>query len=250
MKKIYLTILVLVSIGITGVLFKAKSEDSMDNFGDILQKATKTILEKKPEKDIKTEVVESGQVTFKAKRANLWLKQNSADEKKPTESIEITLPGELYNPPKEILMVEKKEVNRSTIENTVASVFSANKSGDLNWISDNFMDNDKEKIKKLFKDKKIMEDSKSDAQKIISVSITGQADYKDSVLVFIEESYLNGKKVKESIACKKTEKGWKVTNEFSDDKTFDIVFAALSSGEVSIKEKESQKQEPPKDSKS
>ena len=117
----------------------------------------------------------------------------------------------------------------------MSSVFSANRSGDLNWISDNFTDNDKKKIKKLFTDKKILEESKSDAQKIISIYVTGQADYKGSVLVFIEEDYVNGKKIKESLACKKTEKGWKVTNEFSSDEAFDIVFGAVSSGKVSLK---------------
>ena len=70
------------------------------------------------------------------------------------------------------------------------------------------------------------------------------------VLVFIEENYINGKIMKESLACKKTEKGWKITNEFSDDKTFDIVFAALSSGEVSLKGKEAQKEKSTNDSKS
>ena len=250
MKKSYLIILILVLTSASSVLFKAKSEDFGGKSLDILQQATKTILEKPLEKDKKAEVIESGQITFKTKRLNLWLKEKSIDEKKLNELVEITLPGKLYSPSKEILMVEKKEVDRSTIEGTIASVFSANRSGDINWISDNFTDKDKEQIKKLFTNKKTLEDSKSDAQKIISVYITGQADYKGSVLVFIEEGYINGKKIKESIACKKTEKGWKVTNEFSSDKTFDIVFAALSSGEVSLKGKESQEQEPAKDSKS
>ena len=61
---------------------------------------------------------------------------------------------------------------------------------------------------------------------------------------------MDGRKIKEALALKKTDKGWKIDNEFSSDKTFDIIFAALSSGEVSIKEKEASKQEPTKNSKS
>ena len=246
MKKIHLIILILMLIGANSIVFKAKSEDS----ADILQKATETILEKPVEENKKTEIIESGKIKFKVKRSNLWVKGKSSNEKKLGEFVEITLPGKLYDPPREIFTIEKKDVDRSTVENTVASVFSANKAGDLDWISDNFTDKDKEKIKELFSNKNILEESKSDAQKIVSIYITGQADYKDAVLVFIEQDYISGKKIKESLACKKTEKGWKVTNEFAEDKTFDIIFAALSTGEVLLKGKESPKEKPVMDSKS
>lgn len=232
MRKIYLFILFLALIE-SNVLFKAKSEELKDHPEDVLQQVTKKVLEKKVRL---VEEVKSGEIMFKVKKSNLWLKkEGSLDKKKSDEFAEITLPGKLYNPPKEIMIIKKQDVDRSNIENAVASVFSATRSGDLNWISDNFTDNDKERIKTLFTDKKILEESTSDAQKIISIYITGQADYKDSVLVFIEEDYVNGKRVKESLACKKTEKGWKVTNEFSSDEAFDIVFGAVSSGKVSLK---------------
>ncbi len=248
MKKIYLIILVLGLVVMNGALFEAKSEAPED----ILQKATSKILEQKQAKDKKTEVIESGEIIFRVKRTNLWLKEKPRD-KKPDEFAEAVLLGKLYSPLKEIQMVEKKEdVDRSTVENAIASVFSANRSGDLDWISDNFTDTDKQKIKTLFKNKKVLEESKSDAEKIISIYIIGQADYKGAVLVFVQENYVDGRKLKESLACKETEKGWKVTNEFSKDKTFDIVFAALSSGEFSLKGKELLKKEVPvvKDSKS
>ena len=236
MKKTYLIVLIMVLVSVNSSLFDAKSEDKLE---DILQKTTSKILEKPAKMVKKAESIENGQIIFKVKSANLWVKEKSKDKKNSNEFVEITLPGKLYNPPKEIFTIEKKDVDRSSIENIVASVFSANKAGDLSWIIDNFTDNDKEEIKKLFKNKKILEESESDAQKIISIYIIGQADYKDSVLVFIEQDYLDGSKVKESLACKKTEKGWKVTNKFASDKTFDIVFAALSSGEISLKGKDS-----------
>ena len=83
----------------------------------------------------------------------------------------------------------------------------------------------------------------------MAIYLLGQVDYKDSVLVFIEQDYLGGK-VKESLACRKTEEGWRVTNEFLDDETFDIVFSALSNGKVSLNGKELLKEETSKDSKS
>ncbi len=247
MKKMYLIILVFILIGLNSVLSKAKSENSENKIEDILQGATKTALEYKLEK---SEKVEIGEIKFKVKKANLWIKEKNTDKKKLNEFAEITLPGKLYNPSKRILTIEKKEVNRNTIEGAVASVFSANKSGDLDWIVDNFIDKDKEKIKSIFKDKKILDQSQKDTEKIISTYIYGQADYKGSVLVFIEQDYIERGKIKESLALKKTEKGWKVTNEFVDDKTFDVVFAAVSAGEVSLKGKESPKENSVKDSKS
>ena len=250
MKNTHLIILVSALICINNILVSAKAEDSKDTLDDILQKTTTTILENKLKKIKKAEEVEIGQIMFKVKRTNLWLKEKSDGKKKLGEFAEITLPGKLYPSPKEIPAIEKKDIDRSTIDGTVASAFSANKSGDLNWIVDNFTDKDKEKVKAVFKNKKILEQSKADAQKIISAYVIGQADYKGSVLVFIEQDYLDGRKIKESLACKKTEKGWKITNEFSEDRTFDIVFAALSSGEVSIKGKEPLKEKSAEDLKS
>ena len=247
MKKVWLFVSLLI---VSCVFLTAKSEEPGNKFEDILQEATNKLLEKKIELGKKTSIIESGEIKFKAKRANLWFKEKSQDQKKLSEFVEISLPGKLYTPAKEITTIEKKDVDRSTIENAVASVFSANRAGKVDWIVDNFIDKDKTKVKSLFKNKKILEDSQTDSQKIVAVYLIGQADYKDSVLVFIEQDYIDGRRVKESIALKSTENGWKVTNEFSSDETFDIVFAALSSGEVSLKEKESSEKEPAKDTKS
>ena len=249
MKKVCLFVSLLI---VNCIFLAAKSEEPENKFEDILQETTNKILEKKIELGKKTSIIESGEIKFKVKRANLWFKEKSQDQdqKQLSEFVEIFLPGKLYTPGKEITTIEKKDVDRSIIENAVASVFSANRAGKLDWIVDNFIDKDKAKVKSLFKNKKILEASQTDSQKIVAVYLIGQADYKDSVLVFIEQDYIDGRRVKESIALKDTESGWKVTNEFSNDETFDIVFAALSSGEISLKEKESSEKEPPKDSKS
>lgn len=243
MKNLNLAILVLVFV-CTGSLFsKSIAEDSESSFEDLLNSTTKSVFEKKEKKK---EIVESGQIKFKVKKQNLWFKNKLEKTEKLSDFAELSLPGKLYDPPREIQTIEKKEeADRSTLENAVASVFSANKSGDLNWIVENFVDSEREKIKKIFQNKKLLEESKADAEKIISIYITGQVDYKDSTIVLIEQKYIDGRKAKESMACKKTEKGWRVTNEFSADKNFDIVFAALSYGEVFMKDKKLPENEKP-----
>ncbi len=243
MKNINLIMLALIIACASNLLLKSNAEESESSFEDLLNSTTKSIFEKKEEKK---EIVESGQIKFKVKKQNLWFKDKLGKTEKLSDFIELSLPGKLYNPPRGIQTIERKEdVDRSTLENAISSIFSANKSGNLNWIVENFVDSDQGKIKKIFQNKKLLEESKLDAERIISIYITGQVDYKDSTIVLIEQKYIDGRKAKESMACKKTEKGWKVTNEFSADKNFDIVFAALSYGEITMKDKKLPENEKP-----
>ena len=184
----------------------------------------------------KTDDSTNHQLTFRAKKTDLWIKNSSlVEEKKDDDFIEVELPGELYESPKQVLEITKKEINRNTLEGIVASVFSANKAADLKWIVDNFVDEEKAKTKSLFKNKQILKESQADAQGIRGRYIKGQVEYKDYIIVFIEEDYPRGKKVTEALTCKKTREGWKVTNALASDETYDVVFAALATGDVLAK---------------
>ena len=262
MKSISLIILLVIVFSISSSFSQVRSQDSENSdfsqtgaedaqkkIESILHNTAMTILENKSAKE-KGGGDESGKITFKVKKANLWLKEKNTDKKSPDQFVETTLSGKLYFPPKEVLTIEKKDIDRSTLEDAVASVFSANRAGEIDWIAENFVDKDKETIKKLFVNKKLLEESRADAEKIVSIYLTGQATYKGSVLAFIEQNYIDGRKIREALAYRKTEKGWKVTNEFSSDGTFDIVFGALSSGEVSIKGNDLKKETPIEKSKS
>ncbi len=239
MKNMFFVALSFILICFGNSSFCAELEKPETKSGNALEEATKAILEKKPEK------IDSGEVKFKVKRMNLWLQEKNTTKEKLDEFAEVVLPGKLYSPSKGISEIEKNAIKRDTVENAVASVFSANKSADLDWIADNFVDKDKEKIRAVFKDKKILDESRADAEKIMRTHIYGEAQYKGAVIVFIEQDYADKGKIKGTLALRKTDKGWKVTNEFSDDKTFDIVFAAVSSGEVSIKQNEKSKGKSP-----
>lgn len=175
-------------------------------------------------------------LTFRAKKTDLWVKDSTlAKEQSDNDFIEVELQGELYESPKQVFEITKKEINRNTLEGIVASVFSANKAADLKWIVDNFVDEEKDNAKLLFKNKKILKESQADAKSIRGRYIKGQAEYKDYIIVFVEEDYPRGKKVTEALTCKKTPDGWKVTNALANDETYDVVFAALASGDVLTK---------------
>lgn len=201
------------------------------------------ILKKDLEKDLNEKQVQDGEnkLTFRARKSALWFKNKIANKTKGNV-VEVSLEGELYNPPKKISEVSKNKIDRSTPEGVLASFFSASEKADLDWITSNYIDEEKDKVKTFFEDKKNLQDSKSASKSIKSKFITGKAKYKDYSIVFIEQNYKNGKDVTEAIACKETSDGWKITNEIANDEVFDIVFAAVNSGEViSGKEKLSEK---------
>ena len=171
-------------------------------------------------------------LTFRAKKTNLWLNKSLELTKDKDDTVEISLPGELYSLPKKISDVTKDAVDRSTLEGAVASIYSANEKGDVRWIVDNFVDEEKDEIKKVFKDKPVLKDSKLDANNIVSKYITGHANYKDYTIIFIEQEYKSGRKIVEALPCIETSNGWKTTNALLRDTTFDVVFAAVADGEV------------------
>ena len=200
-------------------------------------------LELRPEK----EEHKVKELTFKANIADLWFKHDGLNDDKTlekkkdakkeeknimVETADVSLQGEFYKTPTEVHAIPKKQVDRSTIEGLAESVFSAMREGNLKWIAENYVDEEEEQIKDAFKNKNDLKAAKLDFENIKAEHLLGHAIYKDYTLVFIEQEYNIGKKLIETIACKQTTDGWKVTNGLGNDKTFDIVFAALSSGEV------------------
>jgi len=181
----------------------------------------------------------NGNLTFKVNKKFLWMPDEEIIEENKKEVIlkkekfaEVTLPGKLYDLPKEIKDTTKKKADKSTPEGLVASYFSANKVGDFKWILSNFHDDDKEEITKTFSSEKALEITKNAAKTITAIHLTGFANYKDYTLLFVKQNFKQGNNITEALACKKTENGWKLTNSLSDDKTFDIVFAAIRDGKV------------------
>lgn len=171
-----------------------------------------------------------GELVFRANVLDLWTDNSKAKDGKNT--VEVTLAGELYEEPTKILGVSRKFSDKKTLEGLASSYFSSSKAGDIDWIQENFLDKEKDKIRSVYEKKNAIEASKSGAISIKDAYITGKAEYKDYVILFIEQRYGDGTKVREALACKETKNGWRLTSSLTDDETFDIVFAALSTGQV------------------
>lgn len=176
---------------------------------------------------------EEKKLVFRARETDLWFKSSlPVEEDKKRRYVEATLDGELFPSPKEIQDVDKDNVDRSTPEGLLSSYFSASEEGDVNWIVSNFLEDEQGKLKTILSNKKILKGSTKGAKKLKTKLLKGSALYNEFTLLFVEQSYGKGKKITEVVACKETNNGWKITNSLSEDKTFDIVFAAVSSGWV------------------
>lgn len=171
-----------------------------------------------------------GELIFRANASDLWTDNSKAKDGKNT--VEVTLAGELYEEPAKIIGVSRKFSDKKTLEGLASSYFSSSKVGDIDWIQENFLDKEKDKIRSVYERKNAIEASKSGARSIKDAYITGKAEYKDYVILFIEQRYGDGTKVREALACKETKDGWRLTSSLTNDETFDVVFAALSTGEV------------------
>lgn len=173
-------------------------------------------------------------LTFRANKSALWFKHpGSETEKTKKDTVEASLKGKLYDSPQQIIEINKeKEVNRDTALGIVISYFSSSKKGNANWIASNFVDEEKDEIKKLLTKKEFLKERQKSASKIESEYLVGEAKHKDYTILFIEQRYKDSEKIIEPLACKKTKDGWRITNSLSNDETFDIIFAALASGEV------------------
>lgn len=228
-------------------ILKQESSDSLEKLRPESKKeelkdlsSDKTVEEIKVGTETKAEVKNNkilenytGEITFRAKKSSLWLKTSKlAEGKGLNDFIEIKLSGELFSPGKEIKEIVKEEMDRSTVEGAVSSAFSANKAGDVNWIVGNFVEEEQKKAKFFFKDKEVLKDSQTDAQQIKSKFITGTVNYLGFVIVFVEQDYGDDKKITEAITLQKVAGEYKITNTLTDDETYDVVFAAISNGEV------------------
>ncbi len=175
----------------------------------------------------------TGELTFRAKKSSLWIMDSKlAEGKKLNDFIEVNIPGELYAPYREIKDISKSEVDRKTIESAISSIFSANKNGDLDWIVGNFIEEEQKKARFFFQDKNVLKDSQDDAKNIIAKHIVGRVDYNNHVIIFVEQNYGNNKKITEAITLKNVKGEYKLTNALAEDETYDLIFAAISNGEV------------------
>ncbi|MFH1622790.1 MAG: hypothetical protein ABIA97_06725 [Candidatus Omnitrophota bacterium] len=175
------------------------------------------------------------ELLFRVKVSSLGLQVSSqfVKDKKPDDVIEISLPGRLYEPNIQIKEISKDAINRNTPEDAELSIYSANKKGDAQWILDSWAQEDQKNIQDLLND--FLSKNTDIFQSMDRSYITGRAEYKNYILLFIQNLFKDGRKSPVIHTYIKTTGGWKATNALSADETFDVIFAALRSGQVILK---------------
>ncbi len=87
----------------------------------------------------------SSELIFHATAANFGIQTSGTleNQNNPDDVVELSLPGRLYNPPKEVKEVSRENVDRDTLEGAEFSFYSANLKGDTIWILDCWFEEEK-----------------------------------------------------------------------------------------------------------
>ncbi len=172
-------------------------------------------------------------IIFNVKVGNLALQARQiANGLTFNDTISTTLSGILYNQPKIVQNINKELVDRSTPESTMASIFSANKIGDADWIAENFIENEQAATTELISKEGLLERNTKLFNDIQNTEIAGYVNYNQYVILLIRYNKNDGTTLSQVIPLKKSGEEWKASNALTSDETFDIISSAWRSGEV------------------
>ncbi|MCU1339569.1 MAG: hypothetical protein JWO19_5150 [Bryobacterales bacterium] len=167
-------------------------------------------------------------LTFEAKVADLRKPSNSfAKNKAASDLVEITLPGKLLQPPVPVNLVRRGEADWSTPEHAVVSIFSANVAGDVSWIVENYVPDEREEVRKQFADPAAAQRVRDYYRNAGKPVITTSAEIRGFTVLFLLGLDDDGDATFLSAALSKGPWGWKQTNALARDDTFDLVSTAL-----------------------
>ncbi|EKE25757.1 MAG: hypothetical protein ACD_5C00042G0002 [uncultured bacterium] len=174
--------------------------------------------ENKNEKQIKSP--DSEYITFSVKAKSLNVYSLVANEYKPEDDLKVTLRGKSYQPAADLQPVNKSDAKNSEPLEAIASFFSANKSGDLDWITSMWVPDERQSLKELFNSmsnyapgKTVGQLNKEAFEGHTSIAVSKIAYYKDFAFAVIK--YQPSGKFQVMIVFKKTDQGWFATNHFA-----------------------------------
>ena len=170
---------------------------------------------------------------FRVKVSDVGLQNSSLVQgKSPADFVEVTLSGELYDPPRRFQAVKREQAKWDTPLDAVVSDFSAFKADEDAWILENFVSQERDQLRDFLNSASMREKNRKSFEGAEYREITGQAHHQGYAIVFARES---GETRSSPLTFKQTAGGWKRTNALSGDEVFDIVFTALfSGGEVKV----------------
>jgi hypothetical protein len=178
-------------------------------------------------------------------------------DNKPDEIVSATLRGNFYEPPENLQSLTRSNANLSTALGAIQTFFSANKSGDFDWILSLWVPEERQQLKDklntklegsgtnpLYVGKTYGQANTEIFQKYSSVNVKAVAYYKD--YAFVVATYQPDGQFTIAYTFKKTDEGWLTTNYLSTtlsnrikagdkDLTESIVWSAAQVGTIEVK---------------
>jgi len=158
------------------------------------------------------------------------LSDGLAKGKSLTDTLEVSFPGELYNPPLRLKAIGKSAANFSTLLGAAQADFSAYKAEDDPWIIDCFIPEDKPLIENFLRNGSMRLMLLNLVRATDTREISGHIRYKGMDILFVKD--VPGGPGFEKLGpvlytFKETPRGFRRTNDFSTDDIFDVLFPVL-----------------------
>jgi hypothetical protein len=178
----------------------------------------------------------AGEVAFRAQVSNLGFQKPHLDSGKDFEdTVELVLPGELFEPPRELGPISRDQADWSTPESAVRSDFSAWKADDAEWIKANFVAAEQAALAQFLADEEIRAGSKAGFAKLDSVFLWAVVRHQAYTLALITYGQLEDRSRGMTATLVQEDGGWKRTNVLSGDQTLDMVWSAFRVGEMTAR---------------
>jgi hypothetical protein len=178
----------------------------------------------------------AGEVAFFAQVRNLGFQKPHLDSGKGFEDrVELVLPGELFEPPRELGPISRDQADWNTPEGAVRSDFSAWKADDAEWIMANFAAGEQAALAQFLADEEIRAGSKAGFATLDSVFLWAVVRYETYALALITYGQADDRTNGMAAALVEEDGAWKRTNALSADATMDMVWAAFRVGEMAAR---------------
>ncbi|HLG97094.1 MAG TPA: hypothetical protein VKX49_12345 [Bryobacteraceae bacterium] len=170
-------------------------------------------------------------VTFRVKAADVQHQSNSfLKNKQPADSIEITLPGKLLNPPVAVTLIGRDQADWSTPEHAAQSILSAGTSGDASWVVESYVSAERAEVSRRLAQPDALERIRNYYRALGKVSETCSVEINGYRALFLQAVDPDGDTTLIAIALAHTPDGWRQTDALARDDTFEIAWAALHTG--------------------
>ncbi len=178
----------------------------------------------------------AGEVAFHAQVKNLGFQKPHLDSGKNFEdTVELVLPGELFEPPREFGSISRDQVDQSTPEGAVRSDFSAWKADHAKWIKANFAAGEQAALTQFLADPEMRAGSKAGFATLDSVFLWGVVRHEDYALALITYGQVDDRSRGMAATLIQEDGAWKRTNVLSGDATLDLVWSAFRVGELTVR---------------